>query len=223
MRIKIDHYIDIKNFRINRIIRYLVLSDILLLGGWGLMAPIFSIFIIEKIPGATLVTVGIETAIYWTLKSILQLPIALYLDKNKGEKDDFYALLIGLVLAGFAAFSFTLVRSIPALYTVAVLQAAAFSLYIPSWNAIFSRHLDREQFALEWSLNSTSMGLASGFSAVLGGTVAKLLGFNAIFVLASIFSFASAALLFFVPTLILPKASVKKPVTQNHTPLTINK
>ena len=64
------------NIQLNKLVKYFVLSDLLLLGGWGLIEPIFSIFIIDTVRGATLVTVGISAAIYWVLRSVIQLPLA---------------------------------------------------------------------------------------------------------------------------------------------------
>src|SRR5581483_3648662 len=88
MKIRVN--IDIK---VGRIVKYFVLSDLFLLAGRGFVDPIFSVFIIQKIPGANLDTVGIATAIYLLLRSLLQIPISNYLDRTPGEKDDFIALI----------------------------------------------------------------------------------------------------------------------------------
>jgi len=88
MKIKID--IELK---VNNVVKYFVLSDLALMSGWGFISPLFSVFIIEKIAGATIATVGVATALYWVVRSVVQLPIADYLDKTEGERDDFYALI----------------------------------------------------------------------------------------------------------------------------------
>src|SRR5580704_798708 len=124
MKIRVN--IDIK---VGRLVKYFVISDFFLLAGWGFIDPVFSVFIVQKIVGGTLITVGIAAAIYWILKSILQIPIANYLDKTPGEKDDFMALVGGLLLAGFSAASFTLVKTAPELYLVEALHGVAFALY----------------------------------------------------------------------------------------------
>src|SRR3989338_7040231 len=94
---------------ISRIIRLFIISDLLLWGGWGLIAPIFSVFVVGEVPGATLITVGIGTAIYWIVKSVIQIPVAKFLDRRPGEQDDFYMLLAGLILTGIVAFAFVFV------------------------------------------------------------------------------------------------------------------
>ncbi len=209
MRIKVN--IDITGLKINRIIKFFVMSDLMLWGGWGLIGPIFSIFLIEKIPGATVATVGGVVATYWITKSLVQLPVAVTLDKHEGERDDFYTLILALVLAGFTALAYLMVNDVVSLYFVAFLQGLSFGLYAPAWSGIFSRHLDKEHFAFDWSLDSTTIGVASGVAAFIGGSLTKAYGFDMVFILAGVFSFFSALLLLMVPDLVLPRATIRLP------------
>ena len=219
MRFKIDVHFNLKNVRINRIIRYLILVDLFFWGGWGLINPIFALFVVNRVAGATIFTVGLASGLYWIIKSAFQIPVAIYLDRHEGEQDDFQALIIGLTVAGFAALVFPLANSIGALIVVVVVQAIAYGLYTPSWSAIFSRHLDGNHYAFDWSLDSTTVGVASGVAAFVGGAIADLFGFNMVFILAGILSLASALLLFSAPHLVLPKATSNPgPVIPEHAP-----
>lgn len=209
MRIKVN--IDTSGLKINRIIKFFVMSDLMLWGGWGLISPIFSIYLIQEIPGATMATVGGVVAVYWVVKSLVQLPVAVTLDRHEGEKDDFYTLIFSLVLAGFSALAFLVVRDITSLYIVSFLHGLAFGVYAPAWSGIFSRHMDKDHFAFDWSLDSTTIGLASGAAAFVGGGLATSFGFDVVFILASVFSFFSAMLLLMVPDLVMPKATISIP------------
>ena len=209
MRIKIN--IDVNVLKINRIIKFFVMSDLMLWGGWGLIGPIFSIFLVQTISGATVATVGGVVATYWVTKSLIQLPVAVALDRHEGERDDFYTLIFALLLAGFTALAYLLVEDIASLYLVAFLQGLSFGLYAPAWAGIFSRHLDKEHYAFDWSLDSTTIGLASGIAAFVGGGLANAFGFDIVFILASVLSFFSALLLLMVPDLVFPKATINIP------------
>jgi len=200
MRIRINI-----NVKVSRLVKYFVLCDLSLLAGWGLIEPVFSIFIIERVVGATLVTVGGAAAIYWLLRSVLQLPLANRLDRTPGEKDDFYALILGLFIASFSAVLFAFVTQVWQLYLVQALHAVGFALYAASWPAIFSRHLDKDRVSFDWALDSTGVGISSGISGFLGGVIANWFGFNAVFILASLFSVLAAVILILAPELILPK------------------
>lgn len=208
--------------KISKLVRYFIISDLILFGGWGLVAPIFSIFIIEEVAEATLVTIGINAAIYWIIYSVVQLPVAAYLDKTDGEKDDFYTLVLGLVLAAASAFCFAVVKTVPQLYLVQVFHAVAFGLYAPSWSAIFSRHIDKHSIAFSWSLDRTFLGIATGVTGFLGGLIANTFGFAWIFVAAGLFSLMAAFVIWLVPDLLLPPAKKSDFIVTDHSPHTIH-
>jgi|SRR3989338_2693657 len=193
------------NIQLNKLVKYFVLSDLLLLGGWGLIEPIFSIFIIDTVRGATLVTVGISAAIYWVLRSVIQLPLASFLDKYDGEKDDFYALILGIMIAGGSAVLFAFVREPWQLYLVQALHGIGFAFYFVSWPAIFSRHLDKNKVSFEWALDNTAVSVGAGLSAFFGGVIASKFGFPIVFILAGVLSAIAALILMIVPELLFPK------------------
>jgi MFS family permease len=214
MKIKVN--LEIK---VGRIVKYFVLADLFLLFGWGFVDPLFSVFIVQRVPGATLITVGIAAAVYWILKSLLQIPISNYLDRTPGERDDFIALVCGLFLAGFTALAYPSITATWELYVVQIFYAISFALYIPSWSAIFSRHLDKERVSFDWSLDSTAAGLSAGVSGLIAGVIAATWGFTLVFVLASIFSFVAALMLIIAPDLTFPKPVAEGVSMKDKTPI----
>jgi MFS family permease len=195
------------NVQVNRIVKYFVLSDFFFIAGWGFIEPIFSVFIVQKLPGATLTTVGIAVAIYWILRSILQIPFANFLDRRAGERTAIRMLIAGLFLAAFSAFAFGWVTQIWELYAVQVVHAIALSLYTASWPAIFSRHLDKNRISFDWSFDNTAVGIASGVSGFLAGVIGSAWGFTTVFVLAGIFSLVGGFVILTIPEITLPRAT----------------
>ncbi len=221
MRIRIN-----VNIKVGRLVKYFVLSDLLLFAGWGAIEPIFSIFVIQKVAGATIVTVGAAAAIYWLLKSVLQLPIANFLDRTDGEKDDFYALILGLLIAAFSAVSFALVSKIWQLFLVQIVHAMGLALYSASWPTIFSRHLDKDRISFDWALDSTAVGVSAGVSGFLGGVLASWFGFESVFILAGILSVAAALALLLVPEVVLPRAKTPakiSPLAKEKPPMAVGR
>src|SRR5258708_747665 len=206
------------NIKVGRLVKYFILSDFFLLAGWGFIDPVFAVFIVQRVEGGTLTTVGIAAAIYWILRAILQIPIANYHDKTCGEHNDFMALIGGLLLIGISAIAMRWVRTVWELYVIHAIHAVAFSLYFASWPTIFSRHLDKDRVSFDWSLDNAAVGIASGITGFLGGVIAETWGFTIVFVLAGILSFVAAFILIAVPNLILPKASRSKGAFKDHTP-----
>ncbi|MFA5870555.1 MAG: MFS transporter [Candidatus Paceibacterota bacterium] len=202
MKIRIS--LDIKDLTVNRVIRHFILSDLLLLGGWGIISPVFGLFIIDSIRGANIFSVGVSVGIYFITKSIVQLPVAVLLDKKQNERISFYVLISSLMLAGFSAMAYGMVSTVVGLYIVSALQGFSFGLYTPSWSGMFSRHLDNGHCSLDWSLDSATIGIASGIAAIFGGFIATTFGFTSMFIVAAIFSFVGAITLLAVPHLIFP-------------------
>jgi len=200
MRIKVNI-----NVKVGRVVKFFVISDFFLLAGWGLIDPVFSVFIIQRVVGGTLTVIGIAAAIYWIIRSIAQIPIANYLDRTPGEHDDFMALVGGLLLVGISAIAMCWVTKIWELYVIHALQAVAFAFYYASWPTIYSRHLDKDNISLDWSLDSSVSGIGAGVTGFLGGVIADTLGYNVVFVGAGIMAFIAAFVLLAVPDLIMPK------------------
>ena len=214
MKIHLDFSISLSRFS-----KFFVLTDFILLSGWGLIGPVFALFIVDSIPGASAVTVGIATAIYWLVKSSIQIPIANFLDKTDGEKDDFRALLIGLLLSAAAAFSYLAVSKIWHLYLVELLHAIAFAFYVPAWSGLFTRHLEKEKSSLGWSLDSTMVGIAIGITGLIGGYLFDFVGYALIFILTGVLTLMAAAVVMWSPNLLLPKPATNEPLyIKNHIP-----
>ena len=219
MKINIDFKLNV-----NKVVKYFILSDLTFLAGWGLLDPLFAVFVTRNIHGATVMTVGIMSAIYWIVKSALQIPISIYLDKTDGEKDDFFALVVGVLLASLTLFSFMAVTQVWHLYLIQVFKAIAFALYVPAWTAILSRHLDIDKVVFEWALASTSAGFAIGITGLISGWLASL-GFNLIFLIGGFLGLSSAIFLILAPNLIIPprKMTLGEGILRDHGPANIQK
>lgn len=195
---------------INKVIRVLSFSDVLLLTGFGFISPIFAIFITDRIQGGNIQVVGFAAAIYWIVKSILQIPLGKYLDKVKGERDDLWFVVIGNILAAVAVFGY-IFSSLPLhIYLCQGIYSLGMAMNIPGWSAIFTRHIDKGKEAFEWSARSTFIGIGAGISGALSGILAAKFGFNVLFTVVGIFALASALLPFLIYKQLLPRGEAPK-------------
>ena len=190
---------------LNKVIRVLVLSDFSLQSGWGLIGPIFAIFITQQIKGGSLVAVGFIAATYWFIKSIAQPFIAHFLDVKKGEGDDFKFLIYGLFLANLVPLGYIFVTQLWHVFLLEIIRGLCMACVIPSWAGIFTRHIDKGWEAFSWSIESTGIGFAAAFSAAFGGILVTFLGFKAVFILVSFFGLGSCLLLLLIRNQIFPK------------------
>ena len=180
----------------NIIIQTLIFASFIFEAGFGLFSPVLAVFITQQISGGDIATVGYASAVYWILKSILQVPIGRALDKKEGEYDDFWALFAGHFLMGFVALLYVFVRTPVHLYLVQALLAFGGALVVPSWYGMFLRHVDKKREGFEWSINSSlSFGLGAGGAGAIGGFLAKTYGFPFIFIAGAIIVWASLPIL----------------------------
>ncbi|MEK7120450.1 MAG: MFS transporter [Patescibacteria group bacterium] len=173
---------------INKIIRTLILGDVLFFSAFGLIGPIFAVFITDQIAGATIATVGFATTINLFTRSILSLPIARYIDRKSGDKDDFLFMVIGMTLISIVPFAYLFVSTPFHLYIVQFILGVGGAFANPGWYAIFTRHIDRTKESTEWTFENVGVGLASSGAAALGGIAAKQFGFDNLFLIVGILS-----------------------------------
>ena len=190
---------------INKVIKILIGSDILLQSGWGLIGPIFAIFLTKQIHGGSLEMVGFVAAIYWIVKSIVQPFIAHQLDKNHGEKDYFQFLIIGMFIANLVPLGYIFSSQPWHIFALEFIRGLAMACVVPTWAGIFTRHIDKGREAFSWSLESTGIGFAAGIAGAFGGIMASTLGFNMVFVLVAIFGTLSSSALLLIRNQIFPK------------------
>ncbi|HRY62310.1 MAG TPA: MFS transporter [Candidatus Paceibacterota bacterium] len=179
--------------KINSVIKTLVMSDFVINSAFGLSAPIFAIFLVDNIQGGNAEVAGFAASVYWIAKSFLQLPIAEFLDKTDGEKDDFVVLVCGQVIASFSLFMYIFATLPWHIYAIEAFLGASMAFAVPAWYGIFTRHIDSGRTSFEWSLESVfSVGVATAISSALGGIIANRYGFNVLFVGAGLWALLGA-------------------------------
>jgi MFS family permease len=189
-------YFNLKS--VSSVIRYLTLADLFVVGGFGLVGPIFAVYIIETIPNAGVDIVGIATMIYLITKSLGQIPIGNFIDKIKGERDDFWFLFFGYFLYSIIPLLYIFIKTPYQLYIIEFLLGIFAAFVFPSWYAIFTRHIDKGKEGIEWGTYNTLVDLGGAFAAGIGGLIAVSFGFNVLFISASFFIFLGALGLIFI-------------------------
>jgi len=187
---------------VNKIVKTLIFSDLFLNLGWGLLSPVFAIFILQKIaingPLEAAEIAGLAALFYWIPKSLFEIPIGIYLDKNHGEKDDFWAMFFGLVTIAFVPIGYIFAYAPWHIYLLQTVYAAGMAVTLPSWMAIFTRHIDKGKEAFEWGMESASIGTGAGIAGGLSGIFVAMLGFQVLFVFVSAFTIFAAVLLLLI-------------------------
>ncbi|PIR76240.1 MAG: hypothetical protein COU32_03145 [Candidatus Magasanikbacteria bacterium CG10_big_fil_rev_8_21_14_0_10_42_10] len=180
---------------INPVVRFLILSDTIVMGSLGLLGPIFALFITDFITGGNEAVAGLAAGIYLFTKSVLQIPIAHMIDKIRGEKDDFWLMFIFTLLMSFVPLLYLIIHTPIQLYMVQFLLGFFTAFTFPTYMAIFTRHIDKEKEGTEWGVYFTLTDLTGAALAALGGFIAAYSGFPILIVSVVVVSVIGALLL----------------------------
>lgn len=165
----------------------LVLSDILILSSFGLIGPIFAVFITENLIGGTLVTAGLSTTIFLVVKSAVQLPLSRYfIDKQKHKT---HSLLAGTFLIITVPFIYFFAKSVYTIFIAQAIYGLGAALAYPAWFSLFTTYIDRKHRGFEYTIWSTGVGVGTALAAFLGAEVAHTIGFRVLFFIVGFIAF----------------------------------
>lgn len=167
----------------NRTIKLLMLSDIFLLTGFGLIAPILAIFIKENLVGGTIIAAGLASTTFLVTKSIIQLPFSKYVDSHRNKVR---WLIIGTSLIVLVPFIYVFAKHVNTIFIAQIVHGIGSGLAYPTWLSLWSTHLDKKHEGFEWSLYSTSVGLGVAATSAIGAAIAQFIGFSYTFALVGV-------------------------------------
>ncbi|MBI2097245.1 MAG: MFS transporter [Candidatus Sungbacteria bacterium] len=196
--------IYLMSLRINPIVRMLVISDFFILAGLGFIGPMLPIFIVNQIPGGDVRAAGFAAAIYMAMW-VFQIPIGRYLDRTKGERDDYTFLVAGAFITSAALFLFSVAETPWHIYLIQALAGLGRAIDLPAWYSIFTRKVDKKREGYEWGVENVTAALSVGFVSAIAGLIAEAYGFRALFILAGAASFIGALVLFFLYRSVFPR------------------
>jgi len=189
----------LKKLNFNRIIVFMIYSDLLMISATGFLSPILAVFLTNQIRGGSLAVVGFATTIFWVVKSLLQIPVSWYVDKQGNDFLTYLFMVAGAALASLVPLLyFFFARSAGQVYVLETLNGVGYALMTTTWFALFTKHIDERREATEWAMHSNAVGLGYAAAAAVGGVLADRFGFRLIFPLVSALMFAGTAMLLFV-------------------------
>jgi MFS family permease len=162
----------------NRTLKILMLADGFVVTGFGLVEPILAIYIKENLIGGTIFAAGAASTLFIVIKSVLQIPLAKYVDKHDHKV---MVLIIGMFMIAGVPFIYIFATTIKMMFLAQAIYGIGAALAYPTWLGLWSTHLDKHKESFQWSVYSTSAGLGAAFSASVGAAIAQFVGFQTTF------------------------------------------
>ena len=185
----------------NRTLKLLILSDIFVFSGFGLISPVLAIFIRDNLVGGTILAAGIASAIFLITHSLLQILFAYVFN----PKDRLWMIWLGTFFIVLVPFGYIFAKSIYFLYAVQFIYGLGASFAYPSWASLFTSNLEKGKRGLQWSFYSSSVGIGSAIAAGCGALLAQKTSFEIVFAITGTLAVIGLLILFK-----LDKNSLKK-------------
>lgn len=147
-----------------------------------MVSPIFAIFIVVDIRGGNEFVVGVSTAIYAALSTLLRIPIGLFLDNQPHEKSDLWFASVGLLVSSISTMGFAFAGLPWHIYALQIVHAIGMAMNLSGWTALYTRHIDKGKESTEWGISAVSVGVGGAIAAVVGGWAATNFGFKTLFI-----------------------------------------
>jgi len=145
--------------------------------GEGMLGPLFAVFAQQL--GGSILDISWAWAIYLIVTGVLVLLTGRLADKKKLREE---LMIIGYALNAILTFCYLFVSSATQLFIIQLGLGVAASLTIPTWNAIYSKHVDEETGGYLWGLASGSPAIITGVAVIIGGFIVSYFSFTALFI-----------------------------------------
>lgn len=167
------------NLKLNKIISYLILSDLVFYSGWGLISPIFAIYILDSIVGGTAFVVGMSAGINLVVRSLLRVPFGILAERS--QRISFHLMFWGLFFAAFVPIGY-IYSTLPIhLYLLQAILGASLAMSTAGWTCLYSRHLDHGKESTQWGIDAVAVGLGPGIAGMVGGAAVTYFSFTSVF------------------------------------------
>ncbi|MFA6161396.1 MAG: hypothetical protein WCT54_02230 [Patescibacteria group bacterium] len=175
-----------------RWLRTLATGDMFYLTAFGLLTPIFALFLLDRIPGANLLTVGIAEATYLATVGVLRPFSQLYSKNDTSGWRTQNILWFGSAFVVLVPFLYLLSRDMIDVYVIELLYGVGIAFCGPAWSRLMDKSCSFDsasgfdRYSTLSTLLAAGMALVGGFIADQQGIPALLFYLNVTVLLAAI-------------------------------------
>ncbi len=189
-KIKIPILSDI--IEMNSTLKLLILSDILVYGALGFIAPILSIFIDTNLEGGGIFTAGLASTIFLLTHAILQIIFSYKFN----PKDRLWMLWLGTGIIALVPVGYIFSTQIWHLFLAEFAYGVGAAFAYPSWSSLFTANLEKGKRGFQYSVYSSGLGIGTAITAAIGGIIAEKVSFQLVFGITSALAILGLLILF---------------------------
>lgn len=179
---------------LNTPLRILLITNSLVLLAGGMIGPIYALFV-ENI-GGDLLDASFAGAAFALAAGVTTFISGKYTDGHDHKE---MIVVLGYIVMGAGFFLYTIVDSMFTLLIVQVIIGFGEAIYLPAFDAVYSKHLDHNKEGQQWGAWESMYYFATAIGATAGGYIVVYSGFNPMFILMALLCFGSALYIFQLP------------------------
>jgi MFS family permease len=169
-------------FEMSRTLKLLIISDIFVITGFGLIAPIFAIFINDNLIGGSIISAGLASMIFLLTLSVLRI----YFSYKFNPNDRLWMLRLGTIIVALVPIGYILSTTVYHIYVVEFFYGLGAAFAYPAWSSLFTSHLEKGKRGFQDSIYSSSVGIGTAITAGVGAWIAQKTSFQVVFILTGI-------------------------------------
>ena len=175
----------------NKALKLLIYSDIVIYSGLGFIGPILAIFVKDNLIGGSISAAGLAMSIFLITYSSLQILFA----RIFNPKDRLWMIYLGTTIIILVQFSYILLSNIYQLYMLQFIYGIGVAFAYAAWSSMFASHLEKGQRGYQWAMDTSGSGIGGAVTAYLGALIAEKFGFHIVFIIVGIFGVISLLIL----------------------------
>lgn len=165
----------------------LLLANSLINISLGLLGPIYALFVADI--GGDVLNASWAYAVYMCSAGVITYILGKWED-HYNHKEKF--VFVGYLILAMGCLSYLFVSSQAMLLFTQALLGLGIAIAAPSFDALYALHTTKDKEASDWAMWESLNNIVLAVSAVLGGYIVSLYGFDALFVCMSILAFFGA-------------------------------
>jgi len=176
----------------NKTLRLLIISDVFVLSGFGLIAPILSIYINDNLIGGSIFSAGLASTIFLITHAGLQLLFSYKFN----PKDRLWMLRLGTAIIACVPIGYIFATNIYHIYLIEFIYGIGAAFSYPTWSSLFTSHLEKGERGFQYSIYSSAVGVGTALTAAAGAWMAEKVDFKIVFIFTGIMAMIGLFILF---------------------------
>jgi hypothetical protein len=169
---------------LNPAIRAFIVSEVLFWSAWNIIIPIFAVFVVAEIPGATVAQAAYGFTAYLLVRMVVELLVSHKINHLSNAQRAILDM-VGMLVISLAYLGLVIQPSLDMIYVFYGLCGIGMGIAAPAKNSLFSRSMEKGTESAIWGVYDVAILSGMAIATSVGGYLAGEYGFRVILLIAS--------------------------------------